>query len=156
MNECCEIRDELWQSATGFDFLGDVTRRLDSFTANLNALARRQRGEVSRSANLPDEVPAYLNLLGLEWRAMVPSTWNGEPISVYQQMANLCSATAICATHAIANARWAVNEHVRAERVERQVEAVLLLANKPSPIPGMEGLGWEMAMEAIRRTVVDA
>jgi hypothetical protein len=124
LRECCQVRDELWRSASGYDFLGDIDRRLRSYTANLNALARHQRGERSQSPNLPDEVPVYLGLLGLEWRGMVPSTWNGEPISVYQQMANLMSATATACAVAVANGRWAVNEHVRAERYEALLERI--------------------------------
>lgn len=117
VEEAVAIERELWESALGYDFLSDIERRLHSFTANLNALGRHQRGERSGRPGLPDESPVYLNLLGLEWRALVPSTWGREPISVYQQMANLCEATAIAAVRAVGNARWAVNEHRRCEQL---------------------------------------
>lgn len=115
LNECCAQRDELWRDVTGWDLLGDVTRRLDSMNAQLNAAKRHQEGRRWVNSKLPQvaEIPLAYGVV-----LPIPLDVEGEPVSYEQAMSNLMSATATSVVRAVANGRWAVNEHQRAQRYE--------------------------------------
>lgn len=113
---CCAQRDELWRDVTGWDLLGQVTRRLDSMTAQLNAARRHEEGRRWEDSKLPQiaEIPLAYGVV-----LPIPLDVQGTPVSYQEAMANLMNALATALTVAVGNGRWAVNEHQRAERLER-------------------------------------
>lgn len=88
------IKKELMDSVTGYDFLGDVHKRIGKLYMQFNAEARGDTRDL-----------------------------DGDEISWQEKWNNLVGATAICMARAVANARWAVNEHARNERLTAALQA---------------------------------
>jgi hypothetical protein len=117
---------ELYQACNGYDFLGEISKRLDAMNLQLNAAARHRRGEpADPKSQLPHSTMITVWLLGVRLRFLIPLDYDDQPVSYEQAMANLVGATATACTHAVASARWAVNEHQRAERMTALLREVL-------------------------------
>lgn len=184
------VKWELYQSVNGYDFLGDIDRRLRGLYANMNGAARHRKQVKAGEGDPPlltfDEVmlgydlsksprprtsrlhdgkryirgwqlsglnaagedvysqldlpmaPVRLWVLGALLDFSVRADVEGMPISGDEQWNNLVSATAVCAAHAIASARWAVNEHQRCERL------MALCREAAAEIDGASGMQTEL------------
>lgn len=116
------VKWELYQACNGYDFLGEVSRRLDAMNMQLNAAARHERGVRFERNSLPQFAEI---LLGGWMRLTIPLDVEGNPVTYTEAMRNLVGATATAIVRATANGRWAVNEHQRAERMTALIREVI-------------------------------